>query len=223
MDFGRIFEAVLSGAAQRPRGTPSSSKGGRPASGRRGSGPFGMTQAETRQIGRAIGALAGIAAEALSKSGAPARPAPSAPIPAPQRPVEPARRIPEVTAKTEPTPAASAEGAEARLLLRAMIAAARADGSIDKAERIGIGKQLDAAGLNTAERDRVLAEFDSPASIEELAQGARDALLKAQLYAAAYAAVGEMSAGERAWLDRLAAALKLEPAARKAIEQRLGS
>ena len=228
MDFGRIFEAVLSGAAQRPRGTPSSSNGGRPASGRRGSGPFGMTQAETRQIGRAIGALAGIAAEALSKSGTPSRPTP-APIPgtggrpAPQRPVEPARRIPEVTAKTEPTPAASAEGAEARLLLRAMIAAARADGSIDKAERIGIGKQLDAAGLNTAERDQVLAEFDRPASIEELAQGARDALLKAQLYAAAYAAVGEMSAGERAWLDRLAAALKLDPAARKAIEQRLGS
>lgn len=233
MDFGRIFEAVLGGAAQRPRGTPSSSKGSRPASGRRGSGPFGMTQAETRQIGRAIGALAGIAAEALSKSGTPSRPAPSAPmpdtwgrplpVPAPQRPVEPARRIPEVTGKTEPTSAASAEDAEARLLLRAMIAAARADGSIDKAERIGIGKQLDAAGLNTAERDRVLAEFDSPASIEELAHGARDALLKAQLYAAAYAAVGEMSAGERAWLDRLAAALKLEPVARKAIEQRLGS
>ena len=223
MDFGRIFDAVLNGAAQRPRTRgPSASRRG-------GSGPFGMTQAETRQIGRALGALAGIAAEALSTKSPPkAEPAPAPPpgdkwgrtLPTPARPAEPARRIPEVAAK--PAPAASAEGAEARLLLRAMIAAARADGSIDKAERTAIARQLDGAGLNAAERDQVLAEFDKPASVEELAAGARDALLKAQLYAAAFAAIGEVSAEERAWLDRLAAALKLEPAARRAIEQRLG-
>lgn len=215
MDFGRIFGAVLNGAAQPPRR--------RAGTTRRASGPFGLTQTETRQIGRALGALAGIAAEALNKPSpapAPAKPAPMQ-APSPRTPA-PARRMPEVAAKPEPPPAPSAEHAEARLLLRAMIAAARADGVVDRAERQAIAAQLDAAGLSPTERDQVLADFDTPATIEQLSDGARDPILRAQLYAAAYAAAGEVSAGERAWLDRLALALKLPPAARKAIEDRLG-
>jgi hypothetical protein len=233
MDFGRIFGAVLNGAAQSPRRRTSTT--------RRASGPFGLTQTETRQIGRALGALAGIAAEALTKSGpqpqpdppaqrAPAKTPPTEPstdrfgrpgAPA-SRPVEPPRRLPEVTARPEPRPAPSAEHAEARLLLRAMIAAARADGVVDRAERQAIAAQLDAAGLSAAERDQVLADFDKPATVEQLSDAARDPILRAQLYAAAFAAAGEISAEERAWLDRLALALKLQPAARKAIEERLG-
>ena len=218
MDLGRIFGAVLGGAAQPPR---------RRAGGatRRASGPFGMTQAETRQVGRALGALATIAAEALSKSGQPA-PAPQkapAPAPAPRPPAPPARRLPEVAPKAPPPPPSpSAEHAEARLLLRAMIAAARADGVVDRAERQAIAAQLDAAGLSAAERDQVLADFDHPATVEQLSDAARDPILRAQLYAAAFAAAGEVSAEERAWLDRLGEALKLQPAARKAIEDRLG-
>ncbi len=221
MDFGRIFGAVLNGAAQPPRRRAGATR-------RATSGPFGMTQTETRQLGRALGALAGIAAEALSK---PAQPAPreapaarpTAKAPAPTRPAPaPARRLPEVAAKAEPPPAASAEHAEARLLLRAMIAAARADGVVDRAERQAIAAQLDAAGLSAAERDQVLADFDTPATVEQLSDAARDPILRAQLYAAAFAAAGEISAQERAWLDRLALALKLQPAARKAIEERLG-
>jgi len=213
MDFGRIFGAVLSGAAQPPRRNT-----GRTT--RRSSGPLGMTQTETRQIGRALGALAGIAAEALTKSG-PA-PQPAKPATATKTAAPAARRMPEVAAKPEPFPPASAEHAEARLLLRAMIAAARADGVIDRAERMGIANQLDAAGLSPAERDQVLADFDKPATVEELASAAHDPILRAQLYAAAFAAAGEVSAQERAWLDRLATALKLQPTARTAIEQRLG-
>jgi len=213
MDFGRIFGALLNGAAQPPR-----RHAGRTT--RRASGPFGMTQTETRQIGRALGALAGIATEALAKSG-PA-PQPAKPATAAKTVATPARRLPEVAAKPEPVPQASAEHTEARLLLRGMIAAARADGVIDRAERISIAGQLDAAGLSPAERDQVLADFDKPATVEELASGARDPIMRAQLYAAAFAAAGEVSAEERAWLDRLAMALKLQPAARTAIEQRLG-
>ncbi len=226
MDLGRIFGAVLGGAAQPPRRRAS------PARRAGTTGPFGMTQAETRQVGRALGALASIAAEALSKSGQPAPP--SAPQRAPQRaPAKaappppapsappPARRLPEVAPKAPP-PAPSAEHAEARLLLRAMIAAARADGVVDRAERGAIAAQLDAAGLSAAERDQVLADFDRPATVEELSNAARDPILRAQLYAAAFAAAGEVSAEERAWLDRLGEGLKLQPAARKAIEDRLG-
>ncbi|WP_431305021.1 DUF533 domain-containing protein [Sediminicoccus sp. BL-A-41-H5] len=225
MDLGRIFGAVLGGAAQPPRRRA----GGTTRRATGGSGLFGMTQAETRQVGRALGALATIAAEALAKSGqqpAPApqkapAPAPAQRAPAPQAP--PARRLPEVTAKAPPPPPSpSAEHAEARLLLRAMIAAARADGVVDRAERQAIAAQLDAAGLSAAERDQVLADFDRPATVEELSNAARDPILRAQLYAAAFAAAGEISAEERAWLDRLGEGLKLQPAARQAIEDRLG-
>ncbi|MBS7791503.1 tellurite resistance TerB family protein [Roseococcus sp. SDR] len=223
MDLGRIFGAVLGGAAQPPRRRSGSS----PARQSGGTGPFGMTQAETRQVGRALGALATIAAEALSKSSQPApAPAPQkAPPPAkaPGASPPPARRLPEVAPKAPPpAPTASAEHAEARLLLRAMIAAARADGVVDRAERTAIAAQLDAAGLSAAERDQVLADFDHPATVEELSNAARDPILRAQLYAAAFAAAGEVSALERAWLDRLGEALKLQPAARRAIEDRLG-
>jgi uncharacterized membrane protein YebE (DUF533 family) len=218
MDLGRIFGAVLGGAAQPPRRRASPTRRG-------ASGPFGMTQAETRQIGRALGALAGIAADALAKSGSQpaAPPAPQKAPPAAKSSPPPARRLPEVAPKAPPAaPPPSAEHAEARLLLRAMIAAARADGMVDRAERTAIAAQLDAAGLSAAERDEVLADFDRPATIEQLSNAARDPILRAQVYAAAFAAAGEISAEERAWLDRLGEALKLQPAARQAIEDRLG-
>jgi uncharacterized membrane protein YebE (DUF533 family) len=193
-----------------------------------------MTQTQTRQVGRLVGTLATIAADALARR-APAEAAPtesaptrrraepparteiaSAPI---QRGPAPAHRLPETAPR--PTPPA-AESSVALLLLRAMIAAARADGALDRAERTAIATQLDGAGLSAAERDHVLADFDAPASIEELAREARDPMLAAQLYAAAVAAAGEVSAAERLWLDRFGRALRLDASARAAIEKRLG-
>jgi uncharacterized membrane protein YebE (DUF533 family) len=75
---------------------------------------------------------------------------------------------------------------------------------------------------DAGERDHVLADFDRPATIEDLARQARDPMLAAQLYAAAAAAVGEVSAPERIWLDRFGAALRLDKSAQAAIEKRLG-
>ncbi|MCX8132413.1 MAG: tellurite resistance TerB family protein [Roseococcus sp.] len=219
MDLGRMLGAVLGGAALPP--------GRRPAAARRGSGPFGLTQAETRQIGRALGALATVAAEALARSPRPAPAPPPSPPPAgaapgtPVPPVAPPRRLPETAPRPAP-PAPLAEQAEARLILSAMIAAAKADGALDREERQAIAAQLDAAGLTGPERDAVLAEFDRPASVEDLARAARDPMLAAQLYAAAFVAMGEISPAERAWLDRLGAALRLDAAARSTMEARLG-
>jgi uncharacterized membrane protein YebE (DUF533 family) len=106
-------------------------------------------------------------------------------------------------------------------MVRAMIAAAKADGRVDPAERAAIAGQLDAAGLSAAERDFVLADFDRPLTPEALAQEAADPMLRARLYAAAVAGAGEISAQERAWLDALAKALRLDKAAAAAIEERL--
>ena len=122
---------------------------------------------------------------------------------------------------TEAAEEPSAESAEALLMLRAMIAAAKADGAIDAEERSRIAAQLDDAGLSPAARDTVLADFDKPLTPAALAKLASDPMLAAQLYAAAVVGAGEIAATERAWLDDFAKALKLDHAAAAAIEARL--
>lgn len=121
----------------------------------------------------------------------------------------------------EPEEEPSAETAEALLMLRAMIAAAKADGALDAEERGRIATQLDGAGLSTTARDSVLADFDKPLAPATLAKLASDPMLAAQLYAAAVVGAGEIAAAERAWLDEFAKALKLDRAAAAAIEARL--
>ena len=121
----------------------------------------------------------------------------------------------------EPEEEPSAETAEALLMLRAMIAAAKADGAIDAEERSRIAAQLDDAGLSPAARDMVLADFDKPLTPAALAKLASDPMLAAQLYAAAVVGAGDIAATERAWLDEFAKALKLDHAAAAAIEARL--
>jgi uncharacterized membrane protein YebE (DUF533 family) len=227
MDLGRVLGALLGGAAQPPRRR------------RRTTPSLLNSRSGNAQLGRAIGAIAGVAIEAMMR-GSQGQGAPQpAPTPAPRRdstpwnapPPAPARRMPQSGASpwSVPTPAPepeattpAAEDAEGLLLIRAMVAAARADGALDAAERRAIAAQLDAAGLDAAERDYVLADFDRPMTVEALAREASDPMLKARLYAAAVAGAGTISPGERAWLDSLAKALRLDKAAAAAIEERLG-
>lgn len=223
MDLNRVLGALLGGAAQ-------------PTRRRRSTSLLTGRNAEAR-LGRALGTIAAAAIEAMAKTNqtppASSRPSRRAETGAPPRreAPAPARRLPETGGSpwAVPTPAPpaepagpSAEAKEALLLVRAMIAAAKADGDVDAAERQGIAAQLDTAGLTAAERDFVLAEFDRPPGPEELAREATDPMLRARLYAAAVAGAGRITPAERAWLDRLAAALRLDKAAVTAIEERLG-
>lgn len=122
---------------------------------------------------------------------------------------------------TPAPPPIAAEDREGLLMLRAMIAAAKADGQIDSDERARIADQLDAAGLTAAGRDAVLAEFGRDATAQSLAREASDPMLAAQLYAAAVAGTATIEGAERAWLDDFARALKLDRAATEAIERRI--
>ncbi|MCZ8279452.1 MAG: DUF533 domain-containing protein [Acetobacteraceae bacterium] len=234
-DLGRVIGAVLGGGAAPRRRSPTRSRS--------------RATASNAQLGRALAGLAGIAIEALRRSQT-APPAPAAPPPRPVPPsgkggggfdwAGPARPAPAspgpwgkapgaakpaadpwapITAEPEEEP--SAETAEALLMLRAMIAAAKADGAIDAEERGRIAAQLDGAGLSAAARDTVLADFDKPLAPTALAKLASDPMLAAQLYAAAVVGAGEIAAAERAWLDEFAKALKLDRAAAAAIEARL--
>lgn len=174
----------------------------------------------------AISVLGGIAIEVIRGMN---QPAPAA-APAPVRRMPDARPASTPWQSPAPPPPPSApepqpdsESAEALLLVRAMIAAARADGTIDAAERRAIAGRLDAAGLDAQARDQVLAEFQNPISLPALAAQVPDPVAAAQVYAASVIAVGEASPAERDYLARLAAALRLSPQAAAAIEQRLTS
>jgi uncharacterized membrane protein YebE (DUF533 family) len=120
-----------------------------------------------------------------------------------------------------PPPPIAAEDREGLLMLRAMIAAAKADGQVDADERARIADQLEAAGLSPAARDAVLAEFGQDATAQALAREASDPMLAAQLYAAAVAGAATIEGAERAWLDDFAKALRLDRAATDAIESRI--
>ena len=226
MDLGRVLGALLGGAAQPPRRR-------RPAQ-----NVFGG-RGTNAQLGRVLGTVAGAAITAMMR-GSQNAPAPTptpARTPPPRRdarpwsapPAPPEHRgaspwsLPQAPIDTGEPATPEAEEAEALLLIRAMVAAARADGTLDAGERRAIAGQLDTAGLTAPERDFVLADFDRPMTVEALAREATDPMLKARLYAAAVAGAGSITPGERAWLDQLAKALRLDKAAASAIEARLGA
>lgn len=228
MDFSRILGAVLQGAVQPPRRTTRGSRA-------RSIPGLGTSRSGSAQLTRALAGLATVAMEALSnRQRAPEPPPPPrAPVPDLRGPTRAPERAPQASVPrtgaspwtprpAPPAPPPEAETAEALLMIRAMIAGARADGSIDAAERAAIAGQLDGAGLSSAERDFVLADFDAPLTPAALAKQVRDPMQAAQLYAGAFAAMGDVSEAERAWLQTLARALKLDRDAAAAIEARLG-
>ncbi|MGG5886314.1 DUF533 domain-containing protein [Falsiroseomonas sp. HC035] len=216
MDLTRVLGALLGGATRSPRRR------------RRTTQPFGGAlggRSSQAQIVRALAGLAGVAIEAMTRNqGQASAPPPSRPLPewtgASQAP---SRRVPQTgspyVAPAEAPPAA--EEQETLLLVRTMVAAAKADGAVDATERASIAGQLDAADLTPEERDFVLADFDTPLTPEALAAQAGDPMLRARLYAAAVAAMAEITPPERAWLDRFAKTLGLDRKAAAAIEERL--
>jgi len=237
-DMERILGALLGGAA---------SGGLRPAR-RRRRAPAPLIDVRvggSRTAARALATLAGAVLGSVL-GGAGRAPAP-APKPAPQPPsrrgtpidVAPGKPDPPAPpgqplpnpwsspAKARPAPQppapaeTGAEDAEALLILRAMISCARADGTLDAAERAAIADQLDRAGLDQAARDLVLAEFARPAGVAEIAAEVSDPVLAAQVYAAAFLAAGDLGPAERAWLDAFARAAGLDPRAARSIEERL--
>jgi uncharacterized membrane protein YebE (DUF533 family) len=99
-----------------------------------------------------------------------------------------------------------------RLVLRAMIAAAKSDGQVDKAEMEKIVGRLGADEVTEEERQFVMRELDSPADAASIAAEARSPAQAAEVYAACLLVIDGDSAAERKYLRDLAAALKLDAA-----------
>lgn len=100
----------------------------------------------------------------------------------------------------------------ATMLLRAMIAAAKADGVIDETERALIEAYPDTELDQLAQ---FLAEPDNPADIAALATSDQ---CGAEIYAVSCRIADGTQAAERDYLDRLAMALRLDPEAAALIE-----
>ncbi|RDE07905.1 tellurite resistance TerB family protein [Pelagibacterium lacus] len=96
-----------------------------------------------------------------------------------------------------------------KTLVRAMIAAAKADGRIDGDEKERIFKRLEDMNLSAQEKAFVFDELSSPLDMEAVVRGADTPEHAAEIYAASLVAIEADTATERAYLDALAARLSL--------------
>ncbi|CAN7553295.1 DUF533 domain-containing protein [Bosea sp. LjRoot9] len=120
-----------------------------------------------------------------------------------QEPVQPA------PAGTGFEPAAANE-ATALIFIRAMIAAAAADGAIDEDERSSILGGLREAGFDPEANEWLANEMAHPASVDTLVEGATSPELAAQIYTAARIAINPDTAKEKDFLAGLAGSLGLD-------------
>lgn len=95
--------------------------------------------------------------------------------------------------------------------IKAMIAAAHADGRIDPSEHDKIVGSLAQAGLDSEAEAFFANELNHPATVQELAQSVKSPQEAVQLYTAARIAVADHSPAEQTFLSSLAEALQLDP------------
>lgn len=98
----------------------------------------------------------------------------------------------------------------ALLALKAMVAAAKADGHIDQRERERILDKLKDAGADDELREFVAREAAAPLDVDGLVREVPDQQTAAQVYAASLLAIDVDTPAEKAYLRELAAKLGLD-------------
>ena len=121
----------------------------------------------------------------------------------------------EIAAVTDP--------ATEKLVLRSMIAAAKADGAIDQEEMQRIVGHLEPDGVTAAERQFVMEEMARPLDMAEIARQAASPAVAAEVYAAAILAIDIDSEAERRYLRDFAAALGLDRETVKRLHELTGA
>lgn len=96
-------------------------------------------------------------------------------------------------------------------LVRAMVAAAKADGHVTSAERRHIQSQLPQLGLGTEAEALIAEELDGPLDVGRVADMSNGPEEAAEIYAASLLVVDHEAPAERGYLAMLAARLKLDP------------
>lgn len=107
-------------------------------------------------------------------------------------------------------------------ILRAMVAAAKADGHVDERERQLLGEQLNKLPADQGELQQWLHnEINQPLDPAAVARAASTAEMAAEMYIASVLMVDEEHFLERAYLDELARQLKLDPGLKVELESQV--
>lgn len=103
------------------------------------------------------------------------------------------------------------QGANERsqILLKAMIAAAKADGHINKKEVTAIDEQIEKLGLTGDVVNLMKAEIAKPLDVKEIAALAENSAIAAEIYLVSAVVTDKENSMEREYLDSLAKAMKL--------------
>jgi len=133
------------------------------------------------------------------------------------RPEAPERRGPELLpppadTSFHPSQAPQGEHEFALALVRAMIAAAKADGHIDEQERARIAQKLGEAEVGSAAESFLNDELARPTDMDALVAAAHTDAQRIGLYTAARLTIEPDTRAERGFLDMLAGRLKLPDA-----------
>ena len=171
--------------------------------GRRSGGLMGMGSAA------AIGALALHAYQAYQRGQSVQS---TAPMAASQVQNTPAAALPHAT------PAADG-GSFELVLIRAMVGAAKADGTIDATEQQRLFSEVERLGLDSAAKAYVFDLLTKPTDLEGIASAVATQEQGAELYLASRLAINPDQPAERAYLDALASRLNLPAELRAHLDQ----
>ena len=111
-----------------------------------------------------------------------------------------------------PSQAPQGEAEFTLAIVRAMIAAAKADGHIDDEEKKKVGDRLALAGLGPEAETFLREELEKPLDLDELVSLARTEAQRVELYTASRLTIEPDSRAERGYLDLLAGRLQLPDA-----------
>ncbi len=117
-------------------------------------------------------------------------------------------------------PAPEAE-THSQAILKALIAAAKADGHVDARERETIEGEFTRLGAEAEVRQWLQAELAKPLDPAEVASVATTPEMAAEMYVASLIAADDQNFMERTYLDELARQLKIDDALKAKLEQQV--
>jgi uncharacterized membrane protein YebE (DUF533 family) len=117
-------------------------------------------------------------------------------------------------------PAPEAE-THSQAILKALIAAAKADGHVDERERETIEGEFTRLGAEPQVRQWLQAELAKPLDPAEVASVATTPEIAAEMYVASLIAADDQNFMERAYLDELARQLKIDDSLKARLEQQV--
>ncbi len=110
-----------------------------------------------------------------------------------------------------------------KLILRAMISAAKADGQLDQSEMNKLMGKVGEDGITDEERQFIRDELNQPLDLNKLVSNIPNQIVATQVYAASLFAIDIDTNAERDYLRQLAQALHLDSDAVKRLHEMTGS